>query len=338
MPSQRIALIIGSGGQDGLYLSELLMSKGYDVHGLERSHDDSQHVTSMSPITQHYGDLSDCNSLVKIISAVRPDEIYNLGAESHAHLSFSVPEYTGDITSLGVTRILETLHRMECPARFYQMSSNELFGDTPISPQNEQTPFSPQNPYATAKAYGFYMTRNYRESYGMFAVNGILYDHESPRSYENDIARNITSSLGRILAGKQDCLYLENLEVKRDWGYAKEFMEGVWLMLQHEKPDDFVLATGHRHSVREFLEHCLDYTGIEWTKSGTRHDEVYKDAKRNVIVRIDPNSKPPTMTKEADIGDTSKAKNVLGWEAKTTVKELAHIMMTSEMKNLDIKA
>lgn len=337
MPSQRIALIIGSGGQDGSYLSELLFSKGYDVHGLERSHADSQNRARSGPMTRHFGDLSDCNSLAKIISAVRPDEVYNLGAQSQVNLSFSVPEYTGDITGLGVTRILETLHRMECPARFYQASSSELFGDTTISPQNEQTPFSPRSPYATAKAYGFYMTRNYRESYDMFAVNGILYNHESPRRDESYVTRKITLSLARILAGTQDCLALGNLEAKRDWGFAKEFVEGMWLMMQQEKPDDFVLATGHRHSVREFLEHCLDCTGMKWTKSGTDDDETYKDAKGNVIVRIDPRFKRPTVAKETFIGDASKAKRVLGWQAKTTLKELAHIMMTSDMEKLGIK-
>ncbi len=338
MSSQRSALIIGSSGQDGSYLSELLASKGYDVHGLERSHAESRSTSEGGAMTRHFGDLSDCNSLVRVINTVRPDEVYNLGAQSQINLSFSVPEHTADITGLGVTRILETLHRTECPARFYQASSSELFGDTTISPQNEQTPFSPRNPYATAKAYGFYITRNYRESYGMFAVNGILYNHESPRRDESYVTRKITLSLARIMTGRQDCLALGNLEAKRDWGYAKEFVEGMWLMMQQEKPDDFVLATGHRHSVREFLEHCLDCTGMKWTKSGDGDDETYKDAKGNVIVRIDPRFKRPTVAKEAFIGDASKAKKVLGWQAKTTLKELADIMMTSDMKKLGIKA
>lgn len=334
--ARKKALIIGSSGQDGSYLSELLAAKDYDVHGLERSHAESRSTEEKIQIIRHFGDLSDCNSLVQAINRVQPDEVYNLGAQSQINLSFSVPEHTADITGLGVTRILEALHRTGCHARYYQASSSELFGDTKITPQNEDTPFSPRNPYATAKAYGFYMTRNYRESYGIFAVNGILFNHESPRRDESFVTRKITLGISRILAGAQECLSLGNLEAKRDWGYAKEFVEGMWLMMQQEKPEDFVLATGQRHSVRKFLELCLDRAGIRWTKSGKGDDEIYRNEKGITIVRIDPAFKRPTVAKEVFIGDASKAKKMLGWQAKTSLQELADIMMTADMKKLGI--
>jgi GDPmannose 4,6-dehydratase len=336
--SQRRALIIGSSGQDGSYLSELLLSKRYEVHGFERSHAEERNAREVTGMIRHFGDLSDSNSIIRAVQEVQPNEVYNLGAQSQVNLSFSVPEHTADITGLGVTRLLETLHRIGNDARFYQASSSELFGDTPISPQNEMTPFSPRNPYACAKAYGFYITRNYRESYGMFAVNGILYNHESPRRDESFVTRKITMSLARIVAGQQDCLYLGDVEAKRDWGYAKEFVEGMWLMLQQENPDDYVLATGHRHSVREFLEFCLDRAGLQWKKSGEGDDEIYTDAKGKVIVRIDPTLKRSSVAKESFIGDPSKAKKVLGWQAKTTLKQLADIMMSSDLERVGIRA
>ena len=265
-------------------------------------------------MTRHFGDLSDCNSLVRVINKVRPDEVYNLGAQSQINLSFSVPEHTADITGLGVTRILETLHRTECPARFYQASSSELFGDTTISPQNEQTPFSPRNPYATAKAYGFYITRNYRESYGMFAVNGILYNHESPRRDESYVTRKITLSLARILAGTQDCLALGNLEAKRDWGYAKEFVEGMWLMLQHDEPNDFILATGEAHSVREFCEAAFEHVGLDYNDHVVVDERFFRPAEVDYL-----------------LGDATKARSLLGWEPTTTFTELVTMMVDADL-------
>ncbi len=268
MSPKRRALIIGIHGQDGRYLSALLSEKNYEVHGIARAHSIMQPSDQQnSSVTTHCGDLSDAHSLTHIISTVCPDEVYNLGAQSQAALSVNIAESTGDITALGVTRLLESLRETARHARLFQACSSEIFGNTTVSPQDENTPFEPRNPYATAKAYGFYITRNYRESYGMFAVNGILYNHESPRRDESFVTRKITLSIARILAGTQECLTLGNLDAKRDWGYAKEFVEGMWLMMQQEKPNDFVLATGHRHSVREFLELCLTYAGFRWTKS-----------------------------------------------------------------------
>lgn len=339
------ALITGITGQDGSYLAELLLEKGYEVHGLVRRASTfnrgriehmfiDPHVTK-KPLFLHYGDLSDTNSLLRVLMLSKPDEIYNLGAQSHVGVSFEIPENTGDITGIGVARMLETLRISGLSAKFYQASSSELFGKVMETPQKETTPFYPRSPYGCAKAYAFYMTKNYRESYNMFAVNGILFNHESPRRGESFVTRKITITIARMLAGTQDCLYLGNLEAKRDWGYAKEFVEGMWLMLQQEKPDDYVLATGKMHSVREFLELCLTHAGLEWTKSGKDDEEVYKDAKGKVIVRIDPRYKRPA---EVDllIGDASKAKRELGWEPKTTLEELAKIMLTEDCKKVGI--
>lgn len=339
------ALITGITGQDGSYLAELLLEKGYEVHGLVRRASTfnrgriehmfiDPHVTK-KPLFLHYGDLSDTNSLLRVLMLSKPDEIYNLGAQSHVGVSFEIPENTGDITGIGVARMLETLRISGLSAKFYQASSSELFGKVMETPQKETTPFYPRSPYGCAKAYAFYMTKNYRESYNMFAVNGILFNHESPRRGESFVTRKITITIARMLAGTQDCLYLGNLEAKRDWGYAKEFVEGMWLMLQQEKPDDYVLATGKMHSVREFLELCLTHAGLEWTKSGKDDEEVYKDAKGKVIVRIDPRYKRPA---EVDllIGDASKAKRGLGWEPKTTLEELAKIMLTEDCKKVGI--
>ncbi len=339
------ALITGITGQDGSYLAELLLEKGYEVHGLVRrastfnrgriEHMFTDPHATKKPLFLHYGDLSDTNSLLRVLMLSKPDEIYNLGAQSHVGVSFEIPENTGDITGIGVARMLETLRISGLSAKFYQASSSELFGKVMETPQKETTPFYPRSPYGCAKAYGFYLTKNYRESYDMFAVNGILFNHESPRRGESFVTRKITITIARMLAGTQDCLYLGNLEAKRDWGYAKEFVEGMWLMLQQEKPDDYVLATGKMHSVREFLELCLTHAGFQWTKSGKDDDEVYKDAKGNVIVRIDPRYKRPA---EVDllIGDASKAKRELGWEPKTTLEELAKIMLTEDCKKLGI--
>ena len=337
------ALITGITGQDGSYLAELLLEKGYEVHGLVRrastfNRGRIDHLTdahAKKPLFLHYGDLSDTNSLMRALLLSKPDEIYNLGAQSHVGVSFEIPENTGDVTGIGVARMLETLRTSELPAKFYQASSSELFGKVLETPQKETTPFYPRSPYACAKAYAYYVTNNYRESYGMFAVNGILFNHESPRRGENFVTRKITITLAGILAGTQDCLALGNLEAKRDWGYAKEFVEGMWRMLQQDKPADYVLATGKTHSVREFLELCLTQSGVAWTKSGSGDDEVYKDQKGKTIVRIDARYKRPS---EVDllVGDYSKAKKDLGWEPKTTLEELARIMMIEDCKKVGV--
>ena len=339
------ALITGITGQDGSYLAELLLEKGYEVHGLVRrastfnrgriEHMFTDPHATKKPLFLHYGDLSDTNSLMRVLTVAKPDEVYNLGAQSHVGVSFEIPENTGDVTGLGVARMLESIRTSGLSCKFYQASSSELYGKVIETPQKETTPFYPRSPYGCAKAYAFYLTKNYRESYGMFAVNGILFNHESPRRGESFVTRKITLTLARMLAGTQGCLYLGNLEAKRDWGYAKEFVEGMWLMLQQEKPDDYVLATGKTHSVREFLEYCLTHAGFKWAKSGKGDDEVYKDAKGAVIVRIDPRYKRPA---EVDllVGDYSKAKRELQWEPKTSLEALARIMLTEDCKKVGI--
>lgn len=284
----------------------------------------------------HYGDLGDSNSLIRILREVEPDEIYNLAAQSHVGVSFEMPEYTTDITGLGVTRLLEALRTSGLQSKFYQASSSELYGKVIETPQTEETPFYPRSPYGCAKAYAFYLTRNYRESYNMFAVNGILFNHESPRRGENFVTRKITLSLARILAGKQDCLRLGNLEAKRDWGYAKEYTEGMWLMLQQDKPEDYVLATGSTATVREFLDLCLEHFGIEFEREGSGENEKYiNKATGKVIVEIDPHYYRPA---EVDllIGDPSKAKKELGWEPKTTLSELAKLMVEEDCRRQGI--
>lgn len=340
------ALITGITGQDGSYLAELLLSKGYEVHGVVRrtstfnrgriEHLFSDPHTSKLPLFLHYGDLSDSSSLLRILLTVKPDEIYNLAAQSHVGISFDLPEYTGDVTGIGTARILESLRASGLPARFYQASSSELFGKVHEVPQTEETVFHPRSPYACAKAYAFYLTRNYREAYNMFAVNGILFNHESPRRGENFVTRKITLSIARMLAGEVECLFLGNLEASRDWGYAKEYVEGMWRMLQQDTPDDFILATGKTATVREFTEICLNLAKIPFEKKGSGADEIYIDTRTGkTIVAVDPHYKRPA---EVDllIGDASKAKRVLGWEPKTTLAELAQLMLEADYKLLGV--
>ncbi len=340
------ALITGITGQDGSYLAELLLEKGYEVHGLVRrtstfnrgriEHMFTDPHTTKVPLTLHYGDLGDSSSLTRVLAASQPDEIYNLAAQSHVGVSFDTPEYTGDVTGMGTTRLLEALRTSGLPAKFYQASSSELYGKVLTPIQNEETPFYPRSPYACAKAYAFYLTRNYREGYGMFAVNGILFNHESPRRGENFVTRKITMTLARILAGQQDCLYLGNLEAKRDWGYAKEYVEGMWMMLQQPEPEDYVLATGKTCSVREFLELCLEYIDIPFAREGEGKEEIYRNTRTGkVIVAVDPDYYRPT---EVDLllGDPSKAERKLGWKAKTSLKELAHLMMDADCEALGL--
>jgi GDPmannose 4,6-dehydratase len=318
------AFITGITGQDGSYLAELLLAKGYEVHGLIRrastfstSRIDHLYVDPHEPgakLFLHYGDLSDASRLTNLIYDIRPDEIYHLGAQSHVRVSFDMPEYTGDITSLGTTRILEAIRKGRLKAKFYQASSSEMFGSAP-PPQNENTPFHPRSPYAAAKVYAYWMTVNYREGYNLFTCNGIMFNHESPRRGQTFVTRKITRAIAEILAGRQGYLYLGNLEAKRDWGYAPEYVEAMWLMLQQDKPNDFVLGTGECKSVKEFLEEAFKYVGLDWEK----------------YVRIDPRYFRPTEV-ELLLADSGKAKAKLGWEPKVTFQELVRIMMDADME------
>ncbi len=334
------ALITGITGQDGSYLAEFLLKKGYEVHGLVRrastfNRGRIDHLFSDAdvpdlPIALHYGDLGDSSSLMRVLESAQPDEIYNLAAQTHVGISFDIPEYTGDVTGLGTTRLLEAVRTSKRPAKFYQASSSELFGKVFTTIQNEDTPFYPRSPYGCAKAYAYYLTRNYRESYGMYACNGILFNHESPRRGENFVTRKITLSLARILAGKQKMLHIGNFEAKRDWGYTPEYVEGMWKMLQHKTSEDFILATGKTTSVREFLEICLDLAHIPFEKKGKGMEEKYTDTRSGkTFILVDPHYYRPA---EVDYlcGDASKAKKLLGWEAKTSVKELARIMLEAD--------
>ncbi len=340
----RTALITGITGQDGSYLAELLLEKGYAVHGVVRRAstfnrgriDHLAQPPGSGSLHLHYGDLGDSSSLLRILQQVRPDEIYNLAAQSHVGVSFDLPEYTGDVTGLGVARLLEALRVSGLPARFYQASSSELYGKVRETPQAEATPFHPRSPYACAKAYAFYMTQNYREAYGTYAVNGILFNHESPRRGENFVTRKITLSLARILAGRQESLHLGNLDARRDWGYAKEYVEGMWRMLQQDKPDDYVLATGRTATVREFLELCLAAAGIAYERTGEGADERYVDRRTGkVIVRMDPQYRRPA---EVDllVGNPAKAERELGWKAQTDLEALARLMMEADCAQLGV--
>lgn len=328
------ALITGITGQDGSYLVELLLEKGYDVHGIVRRssvHGTGRidHLLSSSRLHLHDGDLSDSSSLIRIISKVRPSEIYNLAAQSHVGVSFDAAEYTGDIDAIGVLRILEAVHMlgMDKTCKIYQASTSELYGKVEEVPQNENTPFHPYSPYAVAKQYGFWMIKEYREAYGMFAANGILFNHESERRGESFVTRKITRAVGRIAEGLQDHLELGNLDSLRDWGYAKDYVECMWLILQQETPDDFVIATGKQHSVREFVEWAFDYAGISISWQGTGVNEIgINQATGKTVVKINPDFYRPTDVVNL-WGDPSKAESVLGWNPqKTTCKELCRIM------------
>jgi GDPmannose 4,6-dehydratase len=318
------ALITGITGQDGSYLSELLLAKGYNVYGIIRRsssfntgridriyQDPHEQGAKLSLV---YGDLNDASSLNRIIRTIGPDEIYHLGAQSHVRVSFDIPEYTGEIVALGAVRLLEAIRETGISTRFYNASSSEMFGSA-APPQSENTSFQPRSPYAAAKLYAHWMTTNYREGYGMFACSGILFNHESPRRGETFVTRKITKALARIKLGKQDKLFLGNLDAKRDWGFARDYVEAIWLMLQQEKPDDFVIATGETHSVREFLEEAFRYVNLDWQK----------------YVEIDPRYYRPT---EVDVlqGDASKAMNKLGWKPKVTFKELVRLMVDADLE------
>lgn len=318
------ALITGITGQDGSYLAELLLSKGYEVHGLIRrastfntARIDHLYRDPHEPEVQlflHYGDLSNSEQLANLIYNIRPDEIYHLGAQSHVRVSFDMPEYTGDISGLGTIRVLEAVRRSGITTRFYQASSSEMFGLAP-APQNERTPFYPRSPYAAAKAYAYWITTNYREGYRMWACNGILFNHESPRRGETFVTRKITKGLAGIRVGRQKKLYLGNLDARRDWGYAPEYVESMWLMMQQDDPQDYVLGTGEAHSVRDFLEEAFGYSGLDWRD----------------YVEIDPRYFRPTEV-ELLVADASKARQQLGWEPKVHFKELIRIMVDADLE------
>ena len=332
------ALITGITGQDGSYLAELLLEKGYEVHGMTRraslpNTDRIAHL--LDKITLHDGDLSDSSSIIRILRLVQPEEVYNLAAQSHVQVSFDVPEYSGDVDALGVLRILEGIRilGMEKTCRFYQASTSELYGKVEEVPQKETTPFHPYSPYAIAKQYGYWMVKEYREAYGMFAVNGILFNHESERRGENFVTRKITRAAGRIACGLQDKLQLGNLDSKRDWGYAKDYVECMWLMLQHERPEDFVIATGVQHTVREFTTLAFAHDGIDLDWQGTGMEEKGIDRTTGkVLVEVNPAWFRPTDVDNL-WGDPTKAKTVLGWNPqKTSYEQLCAIMADHDLQ------
>ena len=341
---KKIALITGITGQDGSYLAEFLLEKGYDVHGIKRrtslfNTDRIDHLyqdphEENRSFSLHHGDMTDSSSLVRIMQQVQPDEIYNLAAQSHVAVSFEEPEYTADSDALGTLRILEAIRilGLEKKSRFYQASTSELYGKVQEVPQTETTPFYPRSPYAVAKLYAYWIVVNYREAYGMYACNGILFNHESPVRGETFVTRKITRALARIKLGLHDCLYLGNLDAKRDWGHAKDYVEVQWLMLQQEQPEDFVIATGKQYSVRDFVNATAEELGISITWKGKGEDEKGYDIKDNCIVSVDPRYFRPTEV-ESLLGDPSKAREKLGWVPKTTFKELV-----TEMTREDLKA
>lgn len=344
--SKKVALITGVTGQDGSYLAELLLDKGYDVHGIARRtslfnrarvEDRVRKARSDGDVYElHYGDMGDSSSINRILSQVRPSELYNLAAQSHVGVSFDQPEYTSDVDATGVLRFLEGIRSLGLPTRFYQASTSELYGKVEEVPQTETTPFHPRSPYAVAKLYGYWIVRNYREAYDMHASNGILFNHESPRRGENFVTRKVTLGLARIKAGQQETISMGNIDSKRDWGYAADYVEMMWMMLQQEVPDDFVVATGETHTVREFIERAADIAGyqIEW--EGSDVNEVARDSKSGkVIVDIDPRFYRPA---EVDLllGDPSKAKNVLGWEPKVKFEALVEMMMRADLEEVGL--
>jgi len=324
------AIITGITGQDGSYLAELLLAKGYEVHGIIRRASTfntgridhlykDPHINDVR-LFLHYGDIADSTNLIKLLYRIQPDEVYHLAAQSHVRVSFDIPEYTGDVTGLSTIRILEAIRQAGIKSKFYQASSSEMFGKAEEVPQRETTPFHPRSPYGVAKVYSHWATVNYRESYDLFACCGILFNHESPRRGETFVTRKITRAVARIKAGLQEKLYLGNLDAKRDWGYAREYVEAMWLMLQQERPDDYVIATGETHSVREFLIEAFSYANLDWQD----------------YVELDPKYLRPA---EVDllIGDSSKAKRELGWTPQTTFKQLVELMVDADMATVGVR-
>ena len=331
MKQAKIALITGITGQDGSYLAELLIEKGYEVHGIVRRSSliNTHRIDQIyGMIHLHYGDLTDATNLISVIKKVEPNEIYNLGAQSHVKVSFETPEYTGQVDGLGTLRILEAVRLlgMQDDVRIYQASTSELYGLVQEVPQKETTPFYPRSPYGVAKLYGYWIVKNYRESYGMHASSGILFNHESPRRGETFVTRKITRGLSKISVGLQDCLYLGNLDAKRDWGHAKDFVEAMWLMLQQDEPDDYVIATGKQYSVRDFVNRAAPFFGlnIEWQGEGLDEVAIERVSKR-VVVAVDEKYFRPAEV-ESLLGDPTKAKEKLGWEPTTTFDQLVEDM------------
>ena len=334
------ALITGISGQDGSYLAELLLEKGYEVHGIIR-HESTfktkriDYLYKYSHIANakfflHFGDLADSRNINSILEKICPEEIYNLGAQSQVRVSFALPEYTADVTGLSVVRMLDTIKKTGIKTKFYQASSSEMFGRAITLPLTEESPFFPRSPYSIAKVFAYWMTRNYRECYNMYTVNGILFNHISPRRGETFVTRKITRGLARIKLGKENKLFLGNIEAKRDWGYAKDYVYGMWLMMQQDKPDDYILATGETHSVREFIEEVSKFFGYDIFWQGEGVNEKGIDRKTNkVIIEIDPKYFRPTEV-DALVGDYSKAKNILGWEPQVKFKELVQIMAKAD--------
>ena len=346
MSQNKIALITGVTGQDGSYLVELLLDKGYEVHGLIRR--SSQKNTNLldkisnshlnKNLKLHYGDLTDSTNILRIIKDIKPDEIYNLGAQSHVQVSFEIPEYTAQVDAIGPLRILESIRilKMEEKTKFYQASSSELYGMVQESPQSEKTPFYPRSPYGVAKLYAYWITVNYRESYGIFACNGILFNHESPRRGEDFVTRKITKGLCKIAKGFSDCLYLGNIDALRDWGHAKDYVQMQWMMLQQETPEDYVISTGKQTSVRKFVELCahkLNWGGIQWEGNGINEVGRRKDNSK-IVIRID-----PTLFRPAEVqtllGDPSKASKKLGWEPTYNIEELVNEMIEVEKADME---
>ena len=341
--SQKTALITGITGQDGAYLAELLLGKGYAVHGIKRRSSSfntgridnlyqDPHVNNRNFVL-HYGDLSDSTNLIRIVQEVQPEELYNLAAQSHVKVSFETPEYTANSDALGTLRLLEAIRilGLEAKTRFYQASTSELYGKVQETPQNEGTPFYPRSPYAVAKLYAYWITINYREAYGLYASNGILFNHESPLRGETFVTRKITRAVAQISQGQQDCLYLGNLDAKRDWGHARDYVDGMWRILQHSEPDDFVLATGLTTSVREFTQKAFAVAGIFLKWEGSGASEIGRDAESgSVRVRIDPAYYRPT---EVDflLGDASKAREKLGWVPQYNLDQLVEEMVLSDL-------
>ncbi len=321
------ALVTGITGQDGSYLAELLLEKGYEVHGIIRRAStfntsridylyQDPHINGVK-LFLHYGDIADSTNLIKLLYRIQPEEIYHLAAQSHVRVSFDIPEYTGDVSGLGTIRILEAIRETGLKAKFYQASSSEMFGKAQEVPQRETTPFYPRSPYGAAKVYAYWVTVNYREAYGIFGCNGILFNHESPRRGETFVTRKITRAVAHIKAGIQKKLYLGNLDAERDWGYAKEYVEAMWLMLQHDEPDDYVIATGEPHSVREFCEEAFSYAGLDWQSYVEIDPKYYRPAEVDLLV-----------------GDAAKAKSKMSWEPKTSFKELVRLMVDADVTAL----
>lgn len=321
------ALITGITGQDGSYLAEFLLEKGYEVHGIIRrastfntsriDHIYNDPHTSGVRLFLHYGDLADSSNISRLVEKIAPNEIYHLGAQSHVRVSFDTPEYTGDVTGLGTLRLLDAIRETGVQSKFYQASSSEMYGLVQAVPQNEETPFYPRSPYAAAKVYAYWLTVNYRESYNIFACNGILFNHESPRRGETFVTRKITRAIARIKAGLQKELFLGNLDAKRDWGYAKEYVEAMWLMLQQPTAEDYVIATNETHSVREFLEESFTYAGLSWQDHVKIDERYFRPAEVDLL-----------------IGDYTKARTKLGWQPKTTFKDLVRIMVDADVELL----